>query len=163
ATSGHFLSSFVPERRRVMPDTFAASGLDQKRIGGYVSASGLRAVCGQMSRKAHWPQAIYEGRASKSRTRIRADTSRTPSSVRAQPLLFVLAGEETFRHPGRAEGGDHVVLGGGQPFRPRAEVRLHRLVHRAAVDDAVMHEERDLEPMDVLVLERAGPIVVDLP
>jgi len=40
-------------------------------------------VYGQMSRNAHCPQAMYEGRAGNSRRRTAADTSAIFSSVRA--------------------------------------------------------------------------------
>jgi hypothetical protein len=39
---------------------------------------------------------------------------------------------------------------------------LQRLVDRAAVDDAVVDEQRHAQPVRILVLRRAGLVVVDL-
>src|SRR5262249_23201132 len=67
-------------RRHDIPPAAAEGTAD---LRAQPSDSGLRAVCGQMSRKAHCPHAMYDGRASNWRCRTRAETSRIASSVRA--------------------------------------------------------------------------------
>src|SRR4029450_4607688 len=80
----------------------------------------------------------------------------------ALALLLVLAGEEALVRPGVVEGGQEVLERAEIAGGAAAQVELHRLVQRAAVDHRVMLPERDAQDVDVLVLERARLVVVDL-
>ena len=79
-----------------------------------------------------------------------------------QPRLLVVAAHEPLVRPGRIE---HLVeLGLAHDVAAGVPVveQLDGLVERGAVDDRVVRRERDTQDVGVLVLERAGQVVVDL-
>src|SRR5262249_19012587 len=82
---------------------------------------------------------------------------------RAQAFVLVLSREKSLRDPGRSKGADQVLFRESLFVKPRLEVSLDRLVHRAAVHHAVMRQQGDPKDVDVSVLERTRAIVVHLP
>src|ERR1700730_3032264 len=82
--------------------------------------------------------------------------------ARVLALLLVLAREEALVPPRVVEGEQEVVERGKVAHGAPPQVELHRLVERAAVNHAVMLPQRDPLDVDVLVLERAGLVVVQL-
>ena len=79
-----------------------------------------------------------------------------------QARLLVLAGQEALVGPGPLEGREQLLLGHDVAARLAAVELLHGLVERGAVDDGVVGRDRHAQDVDVLVLERAGQVVVHL-
>src|SRR6266508_3241221 len=80
----------------------------------------------------------------------------------ALALLFMLAREEALVPPGIFERAQQVFEWWEVPDRPPAEVEFHGLVQRAAIDDRVVLAQGEAQDVDVVILERAGLVVVHL-
>ena len=79
-----------------------------------------------------------------------------------QARFLVLPSEKPLVRPGAIERGEQLVLGHQVAARLAAVELLHGLVQRRAVDDRVVRRDRHAQDVDVLVLERAGQVVVHL-
>jgi hypothetical protein len=120
------------------------------------------AAADPVAREVERELALDVGRDDGARLELRLAEPAQRRPARGQPRLLVVAAHESLVRPGRLEGPLELGLAHDGPAGVAVVEELDGLVQGRAVDERVVWRERHPQHVAVLVLERAGQVVVDL-